>query len=129
MRRIRSRDTGPECLVRRLLTSMGYRYRLNVRDLPGTPDIVFRRRKLAIFVHGCFWHRHRCRFGRVVPRTRREFWLEKFAANTARDRKALRLLKTEGWTVLTVWECQLSNEAKMRARLGQFLAGAILPLS
>jgi DNA mismatch endonuclease (patch repair protein) len=108
---------------------MGYRYRLNVRDLPGTPDIVFRRRKLAIFVHGCFWHRHRCRFGRVVPRTRREFWLEKFAANTARDRKALRLLKTEGWTVLTVWECQLSNEAKMRARLGQFLAGAILPLS
>lgn len=109
MSRIRGRDTRPEWIVRRALHAAGLRYRLQARDLPGRPDIVFRSRRVAIFVHGCFWHRHddpACRLTRT-PKSRVAFWEEKFATNQARDVRNVAALRAAGWTVLTVWECQL----------------------
>lgn len=106
MARISGRDTKPELAVRRLVHSMGYRYRLHRRDLPGTPDLVFPSRSKVILVHGCYWHRHECRQGRSVPSTRTKFWVDKFAANLSRDRRVQRELHQAGWRVLVVWECQ-----------------------
>ena len=105
MSRIRSKDTTPEMIVRRLVHAAGFRYRLHAGDLPGRPDLVFPRLRKAIFVHGCFWHRHRCKNGQVVPATRTAFWRAKFEANVTRDRKARRQLRGAGWDVLVVWEC------------------------
>jgi DNA mismatch endonuclease (patch repair protein) len=105
MARVRSADTAPERAVRSILHRGGYRFRLHSRELPGTPDLVFPRRRLAVFVHGCFWHRHSgCRRA-TVPTSRREFWLLKLNRNEARDREAIALLKAMGWSVLVVWEC------------------------
>ena len=102
---IRGKNTKPEVLVRKALTSKGYRYRLHRRDLPGAPDIVMAGRKIAIFVHGCFWHKHEgCRLAKL-PATRTEFWAEKLGANVARDERAISSLNTLGWRVLVVWEC------------------------
>jgi DNA mismatch endonuclease (patch repair protein) len=106
MARIGTRDTQPELLVRRALRKLGLRYRLNVADLPGTPDLVLTKPRVAIFVHGCFWHGHTCKKG-ARPKTNQQFWAEKLDGNIARDRKVRRELRRAGWRVLTVWECQI----------------------
>lgn len=120
MSRIRNADTKPEMTVRRLVHSMGYRYRLHARDLPGNPDLVFRPRKKVIFVHGCFWHQHDCRQYRQ-PRTKREFWEPKLAKNKARDADVRRQLRKLGWGVMVVWECQVRKESLLRSRIKTFL--------
>lgn len=109
MRAVRRSDTRPEMAVRRSLFAAGHRYRVNVRGLPGTPDIVLPGRRLAIFVHGCFWHRHeKCRFA-TTPRTRAEFWADKFARNVARDAAKRDALEAAGWRVVEVWECAVKD--------------------
>lgn len=121
MSRIRGRDTTPELLVRSNLHRLGYRFRLHRRDLPGSPDIVLRKYNAVIFVHGCFWHRHKgCRFA-YTPKSRIKFWSFKFDGNVARDRRNQRALRRLGWRVLVVWECQTSNEARLARRLATFL--------
>ena len=123
MARIRGKDTKPEMLVRRLVHSMGYRYRLHRRDLPGTPDLTFSSRRKIIFVHGCFWHRHpdsACKLSRV-PKSRLEFWLPKLEANAARDMVNEASLREAGWDVLTVWECDLKDLAALKLKLEKFL--------
>jgi DNA mismatch endonuclease (patch repair protein) len=124
MARIRSRDTGPEMTVRRLLHAMGCRYRLHRRDLPGSPDIVFASRKLVILVHGCFWHRHPdpgCR-NAVLPKSNTDFWLAKLNRNVTRDAEVQLKLAALGYRVLVVWECETGNgdalQEKLRAALG-----------
>lgn len=128
MGRIRGRDTGPELAIRKLLHAMGYRFRLHARELPGKPDVVFRGRRAAIFVHGCFWHRHDCGLA-YVPKTRPEFWQRKFDGNIARDRKAERELEAMGWRVVVVWECELADLAPVAKRLKKVLGppGRLLP--
>jgi DNA mismatch endonuclease (patch repair protein) len=117
MRRVKSRNTKPEMQVRRVLTRMDLRYRLHRKDLPGKPDIVMPRRKLAIFVHGCFWHGHDCARGARVPKANRDYWLSKVARNRARDLEHTAALEVAGWRVLTVWECTLKDEAKLEAAI------------
>lgn len=121
MSRIRSRDTGPERAVRSMLHKMGYRFRLHGAKLPGKPDIVLPRYHTVIFVHGCFWHRHKeCRFC-YTPKSRVEFWLDKFEANIRRDREVNKLLRKLGWSVLTVWECELRSPDRLSMRLDNAL--------
>lgn len=125
MRRIASKHTKPEMFVRRLVHGMGFRYRLHGEDLPGKPDLVFRGRRKAIFVHGCFWHQHeRCIDGRI-PRSKTEYWLPKLQRNIDRDASAIAQLNQMGWDVLIVWECELGNEKALdltKERVSQFLA-------
>lgn len=123
MQAIRSRHTSPEIAVRRIVSSLGVRYRLHAKNVPGNPDLVMPALKKAIFVHGCFWHRHRCRKGQSMPSTRFDFWTAKFAKNTARDRAVKRRLRREGWQALVVWECQLtpSRVERTAERLKKFL--------
>ena len=120
---VRSKDTKAEMLVRRLVHAMGYRYRLHVRALPGTPDLTFRRRKKVIFVHGCFWHRHqgcsRCR----IPKSRHDFWVPKLEGNRVRDEQQQRRLQEAGWDVLVVWECEVDNMKALAAKIQSFLEG------
>ena len=111
MANIRGRDTKPEMLVRRMLHGAGYRYRLHDRQMPGRPDIVLARHRVAIFVHGCFWHQHPGCHLAYIPRTRRAFWLEKFERNVARDVAAISALEGAGWQVIVVWECVLRSGA------------------
>jgi DNA mismatch endonuclease, patch repair protein len=120
MSRVKGRDTTPERAVRSMLHEMGYRFRLHRKDLPGKPDIVFGPRKKVIFVHGCFWHGHRCRKGRL-PKTRGDFWKPKIAGNRARDRRNARQLEALGWEVLTIWQCELKNLLAVRERIVDFL--------
>ena len=102
---IRGKNTNPEMLVRQALFASGHRFRLHCRELPGAPDIVLPRRKVAVFVHGCFWHMHAgCKYA-TLPSTRPEFWLQKLEGNVARDHRAIEALLANGWRVLTVWEC------------------------
>jgi DNA mismatch endonuclease (patch repair protein) len=125
MSRIRGRDTGPELVVRRLLYSLGYRYRLHRRDLAGRPDIVFSRRRKVIFVHGCFWHRHpdpQCRLARL-PKSRLSFWRPKLEANHLRDLRNQDTLRAQGWGVLVVWECELGDKERLENKLKRFLRG------
>lgn len=124
MAAVRSRDTSPERIVRKLATALGARYRLNARNVPGCPDLAFPKLRKAVFVHGCFWHRHTCRKGVSHPSTRRAFWAAKFARNVERDRAVRRLLRREGWQALVIWECQLtpSRIERTAARLKKFLA-------
>lgn len=118
---IRAKDTKPELLVRRLVHGMGYRYRLHRRDLPGTPDLVFPSRSKVIFIHGCFWHRHAgCVLARL-PKSRGEFWLPKLTANAKRDARNVRALRRLGWSILTIWECQLGDTATLVKRIRRFL--------
>ena len=109
MRAIRTKNTSPEVKVRKLLFAKGLRFRLHVRELPGSPDIVLPKYKVAIFVHGCFWHRHHCHLFKV-PQTRSEFWLEKIGKNVTRDSRAKVELVAAGWRVLTLWECALKGK-------------------
>jgi DNA mismatch endonuclease (patch repair protein) len=121
MAAVHSKDTQPEMAVRRIVHGLGYRYRLHVANLPGKPDLVFPGRRKVIFVHGCFWHRHRgCRYA-TSPKTRIDFWESKFAVNVARDRKVERELKKLGWSVLTIWQCRLKDYPKLVKRLDDFL--------
>ncbi|MES1203228.1 MAG: DNA mismatch endonuclease Vsr, partial [Pseudomonadota bacterium] len=113
MRAVKSADTAPERRVRKLLSAEGYRYRLNVRALPGAPDIVLRSRSAAIFVHGCFWHGHVCKRGARLPKANSDYWRAKIGANRARDDRNLAALKSEGWRPLTIWECELKDEAAL----------------
>lgn len=114
---VRQRDTRAELAVRRALTALGVRYRINVKSLPGRPDVANASRRLAIFVHGCFWHRHTgCRRS-TTPTRNREFWLEKFAANVKRDRRAVTALRAAGYQVIVVWECETENETALLAGL------------
>jgi len=120
MSRVRSANTKPELAVRRLLYSMGYRYRLHPRSLPGNPDLVFFARQKAIFIHGCFWHQHGCRQYRM-PRTRRDFWVSKLKRNKLRDGEVQRQLQERGWGSLVIWECQLKDMTKMKEIFAAFL--------
>jgi DNA mismatch endonuclease (patch repair protein) len=121
MRRVKGRDTSPEMKVRKLLTRLGARYRLHRKDLPGSPDIVLPGRKLAIFVHGCFWHGHDCARGARVPKQNRDYWLAKVGRNTARDAASQAALRDAGWRVETIWECDMKNEAALVDRLARLL--------
>jgi DNA mismatch endonuclease (patch repair protein) len=121
MRAVKGRDTGPERLVRKIAFGLGYRYRLNRRDLPGAPDLVFPGRRRAIFVHGCFWHGHKCRRGDRPPAANAAYWSQKVAANRARDAKARAALRALGWSTLTLWECELGDERRLKRRIAAFL--------
>ena len=121
MARIRSRDTQPEIRVRKLLFGMGYRYRLQDGSLPGKPDIVFPSRRKIVFVHGCFWHRHEnCPLARI-PKSRKSFWLGKLESNRLRGGGGRSALRRAGWSVATVWECELGNTERLRRRLFRFM--------
>jgi DNA mismatch endonuclease (patch repair protein) len=123
MSRVRSKGTKPEGVVRRLATTLGYRYRLHNRKLPGSPDLVFPGRKKVIFVHGCFWHQHkRCRQYQM-PRSRLSFWLPKLEGNRLRDRANKARLRRQGWGVLVIWECQLKKPNRVSDRIVAFLEG------
>lgn len=121
MAAIKHKNTKPELVVRRLLHRQGYRYRLHVNVCGARPDVVFRRRRQIIFVHGCFWHMHECRYGRVQPKTNGAFWKKKREANVKRDDRQLARLAAEGWHALVVWECETRDAAKLQERLVRFL--------
>lgn len=123
MRLIRGRNTGPEKAVRRIISSLGHRYRLNSPTLPGRPDLTLSTSRKVVFVNGCFWHGHRCHLGRM-PKSRIEFWAGKIAQNRARDKRVLRALSTLGWRAMVVWECQLRKSERLSLRLRQFLGRA-----
>ena len=111
MSRIRGKDTKPEVVVRKYLFSQGFRYRKNVKDLPGRPDIVLKKYNTCIFINGCFWHMHEgCRYF-VWPKSNVQFWKEKINSNVERDNKNYNLLKDQGWTVITIWECELKKDS------------------
>jgi DNA mismatch endonuclease (patch repair protein) len=121
MARIRGADTKPELLVRRAAHALGYRFRLRRRDLPGSPDVVFPRLKVALFVHGCFWHRHKeCR-RTTMPKTRTEFWSAKFEDNIRRDRRVAAELEALGWRCEVVWECETIRPEELQKILGERL--------
>jgi len=106
MAAIKGKDTKPEMVVRRALYALGYRYRLHRRELPGRPDIVLPKLRTVIFVHGCFWHSHDCRWGKVIPKTRADFWAEKRGDTVERDSRKARALEEQGWRVVNIWECE-----------------------
>ena len=121
MARVRSKNSRPELLVRKLVFALGYRYRLHAKDLPGHPDLVFRKRRKVIFVHGCFWHRHvACALARL-PKSRLDFWVPKLEGNKQRDQRNQKALNKEGWKVLTIWECQLKKLERLESTLRRFL--------
>lgn len=122
MSRIRNRNTRPEMIVRSIVHRMGYRYSLHKKSLPGKPDLVLVRHRKIIDVHGCFFHMHDCRYGRVVPATNADFWKTKRLANAARDRRNLAKLEAEGWSVLIVWECTTKDLAHLERTISRFLA-------
>lgn len=122
MRAVRSRDTGPELVVRKLVHALGYRFRLYRRDLPGCPDLVFPRLRKVVFVHGCFWHGHTCRRGSRMPKMNRDYWFRKIANNKMRSRRAVTALRKAGWSPLVLWECALGDESELKPKLAQFLA-------
>lgn len=121
MAAIRGKNTKPEIRVRGLLHSLGYRYRLYYPLLPGKPDIVLPRFRAVIFVHGCFWHRHGCRYGRVVPATRANFWEEKRIATSERDKVKARALRKMGWKVFVIWECKTRDKDTLNKTLQQII--------
>jgi len=121
MGRVRSRDTKPEMALRKLVWRLGHRYRKNKASVPGKPDIAFVGRKQAIFLHGCFWHRHDCANGRREPKSRIEFWRSKFERNVTRDAEVWARLRDNGWRSLVVWECELRDEAAVECRVREFL--------
>lgn len=120
MQAVKTANTGPEIVVRRLVFSLGYRYRLHRKDLPGKPDMVFVSRRKVIFIHGCFWHGHGCEKGRL-PKSRLEYWGPKVEANQARDRRDQAALIDAGWQVLTLWQCELKDSVALTSRLRAFL--------
>ncbi len=123
MSRVKDRDTKPEILVRSIVHRMGYRFRLHRKDLPGNPDIVLPRHDKLIFVHGCFWHGHRRCKRSKRPSTHREFWDKKLDSNIARDKRYQRELRTKGWNILVVWECETRSQEILMRKLKSFLHG------
>ncbi len=123
MSAIHSKDTKPELIVRRLVHSLCYRYRLHGTNLPGRPDLIFAGRRKVIFIHGCFWHRHSCGKGRSLPSTRTEFWHDKLESNKRRDRINCRKLRELGWRSLVIWECETkpSKRNKLEKKIVNFL--------
>lgn len=117
MSRIHSKDTKPELLVRSLLHRNGYRFRVHNIGLPGKPDIVLTKYKTVVFVHGCFWHRHRGCPDATIPKTRTDFWMKKFEESISRDRRATTALRNLDWHVVVVWECELKNTGQLIKRL------------
>jgi DNA mismatch endonuclease (patch repair protein) len=121
MSKIKRANTKPELAIRRLLTGLGYRYRIQLSAVPGRPDIAFTKRKKAVFVHGCFWHAHdNCRLFKL-PSSRKEFWAQKFENNKARDKRLLMAAKQAGWRTLVIWECELPRLDRISQRLKRFL--------
>jgi DNA mismatch endonuclease (patch repair protein) len=121
MARIRSSNTKPEMLVRRMVHGLGYRYRLHRRDLPGKPDLVFVARKKIIFVHGCYWHGHGCRVGGTGAKSNQDYWGPKIAGNKVRDAAAVAALGGLGWKILVIWECETRDGTRLATRLRRFL--------
>ncbi|MCU1302015.1 MAG: vsr [Candidatus Sulfotelmatobacter sp.] len=121
MAAIRGRDTRPEIRVRTALHRLGYRFRLHRKDLPGKPDIVLPKYRTVIFVHGCFWHSHSCRYGAVKPATRSAFWSAKRTATVERDQRKAQALSEQGWRVLTVWECETKDSETLGRNLSRRL--------
>jgi DNA mismatch endonuclease (patch repair protein) len=121
MSKIRNKNTKPEIIVRSIVHRMGYRYSLHRKDLSGRPDMVLTKHRKIIFVHGCFWHMHKCRYGSVIPKTNKKFWKLKRQGNVDRDKRNLRKLRREGWKVLVIWECQIRNSEKLINKLEKFL--------
>ncbi len=120
MQQVKTKNTRPEKIVRSLLHSLGYRFRLHRKDLPGTPDIVLPGRRLALFVHGCFWHGHGCGIGKL-PKSRLDYWQPKIEANRDRDRRKAAALSAEGWRVLELWQCELADRESLAVRLRHLL--------
>lgn len=120
MRAVGSKNTGIELRLRRALHALGYRYRLHVKRLPGSPDLVFPSRRKIVFVHGCFWHGHGCRLGRL-PKSNVDFWSQKVVRNQARDASAIHLLEQSGWSVLVVWQCEFRDFDSLVERVVAFL--------
>lgn len=121
MRAVRAKDTRPELAVRRIVSDLGYRYRLHQKSLPGKPDVSFPSRRKAIFVHGCFWHGHaRCPKARL-PKSRVDFWADKLRRNKERDTRNIKDLKRKGWSVLVIWQCQLARPERVERRIKRFL--------
>ena len=123
MRRIRSKGMKPEMAVRRLVHAEGFRFRLHSSKLPGKPDLVFRRLRKIIEVRGCFWHRHEGCIDSHIPKSRRDYWIPKLRRNRRRDRENLKRLRSLGWHVLVVWECEVNNLERLSARILRFLRG------
>lgn len=121
MRSVGSRNTGPELIVRSLLHRMGFRFSLHRKDLPGRPDIVLPKHRAVIFVHGCFWHGHGCAKGRL-PKSRLDFWGPKIERNRNRDTESVKMLRAEGWRVLTIWQCQTKDTDRLQKQLTNFFA-------
>ncbi len=122
MSRVRGRDTKPEMAVRRMLHAAGLRYRLHGKGLPGRPDLVFAGRNAVVFVHGCFWHMHKCQLGKPVPATNKDFWAEKRRGNALRDRRNRRQLKAAGWRVFEIWECETRDPARLEKKIAKLVA-------
>jgi DNA mismatch endonuclease (patch repair protein) len=122
MSRIRDKNTKPEIIIRSMIHKMGFRFRLHDKTLPGKPDIVLPRHKKIIFIHGCFWHLHNCRYGRVKPKTNADFWQAKRLSNKIRDKKNLVELKKLGWQILVVWECQIKKMPILMQKVNEFLS-------
>ncbi len=123
MRRIRSKDTKPELVVRKLVRSLGFTgYRIRRKDIPGKPDLAWIGRKLAIFVHGCFWHGHNCKEGIRKPKSSVDYWLSKIERNRQRDHAQQATLESLGWQALVVWECELQNSGEVAARIKHFVS-------
>lgn len=123
MQAVRSKDTAPELVVRRLAHAMGFRFRLHRPDLAGKPDLVFSGRRKIVFVHGCFWHGHDCARGARAPKTNTVYWSAKIERNRARDEANTLALQRDGWDVQTIWECELKDTASLARRLSKFLGG------
>ncbi|MGA8610417.1 MAG: very short patch repair endonuclease [Xanthobacteraceae bacterium] len=124
MRAVKSRDTKPEMIVRRLVHGLGYRYRLHLPHLPGKPDLAFPGRRKVVFMHGCFWHGHDCARGARVPKDNRDYWTAKIARNKARDAKDRDRLRDMGWSIFTVWECE-TKDPRLESRLRAFLDATV----
>ena len=120
MQAVKSKNTAPELIVRRFLHARGFRYRLHRKDLPGCPDLVFPSRRKVIFIHGCFWHGHDCARGARMPKTNAEYWAAKIGRNRARDAEHLKMLRSDGWRTLVLWECEL-RKPRYQRRLAGFL--------
>jgi DNA mismatch endonuclease (patch repair protein) len=121
MRRVHSTDTTPELIVRKITHSLGYRYRLHKKGLPGKPDLVFSSKKKIIFVHGCFWHGHHCKRGNRMPKENRTYWTKKIKSNFDRDSRHNVELSASGWSILTIWECETKNQELLKQRIVEFL--------
>lgn len=121
MSRVRARDTRPELVVGDFLRARGFKFRRHVQTLPGTPDIVLPRLKTAVFINGCFWHQHRGCARAAVPKSHRRFWVAKLTRNAERDNEIRKLLRSRGWSVVTLWECRLKNTETRKSCLSRFL--------